>query len=83
MSVQQAEVASKRLELLRKIVPGLAKLAILFDATYPTSAREAENVQISTRKADLSQTRPSGGDCEVTKLGRSRSVEFFTFRLQI
>ena len=53
MSVQQAEVASKRLELLREIVPGLAKLAILFDATYPASAREAENVQISARKLGL------------------------------
>jgi hypothetical protein len=38
---------------LREIVPGLAKLAILFDATYPASAREAENVQISARKLGL------------------------------
>jgi ABC-type uncharacterized transport system substrate-binding protein len=53
MSVQLAEVASKRLELLRKIVPGLAKLAILFDATYPASAREVENVQISARQLGL------------------------------
>ena len=53
MSVQQAEVASKRLELLRKIVPGLGKLGILFDATYPASAREANNVQISARQLGL------------------------------
>jgi putative tryptophan/tyrosine transport system substrate-binding protein len=53
MSVQQAEVASKRLELLREIVPGLGKFAVLFDATYPASAREAANVQSSARQLGL------------------------------
>lgn len=53
MSVQQAEVASKRLELLREIVPRLGNLAILFDATYPASAREAENAQASARQLEL------------------------------
>jgi putative ABC transport system substrate-binding protein len=53
MSVQQAEIASKRLELLREIVPGLGKLAILFDANYPASAREADNVQTSARQFGL------------------------------
>ena len=53
MSFQQAEVASKRLALLREIVPGLGKLGILFDATYPATAREAENVQTSARQLGL------------------------------
>lgn len=53
MSVQHAEVASKRLELLRGIVPRLGKLAILFDATYPPSAREADNVQTQLANLDL------------------------------
>ena len=39
MSVQQAEIASKRLEVLRDIVPGLGRLAILFDASYSASVR--------------------------------------------
>ena len=39
VSLQQAESAGKRLELLREIIPGLGKLAILFDATYPASVR--------------------------------------------
>ena len=47
------KVAGKRLELLREIIPGLGKLAILFDATYPASAREADNVQTSARKFGL------------------------------
>jgi putative ABC transport system substrate-binding protein len=59
VSLQQAEIAGKRLELLREIIPGLGKLAILFDATYPASAREADNVQASARQSGLS-TRPRG-----------------------
>jgi putative ABC transport system substrate-binding protein len=38
---------------LREIVPGLDKLAILYDATYPASAREADNVQTSARQLGL------------------------------
>ncbi len=53
MSFQQAEVASKRLELLREIVSGLGTLAILYDATYAASAREADNVQTSARQLGL------------------------------
>ena len=34
-SVQQAEVAGKRLELLRNVVPHLRRLAIMFDAYAP------------------------------------------------
>ena len=53
MSVQQADVASKRLALLREIVSGLGTLAILYDATYAASAREADNVQTSARQLGL------------------------------
>ena len=53
ISFQQAEIASKRLELLREIVSGLGRLAILYDATYPASAREADNVQTSALQLGL------------------------------
>jgi putative tryptophan/tyrosine transport system substrate-binding protein len=43
LSLQAAELASKRLELLREIMPGLSRLAILFDATYPASTRECSH----------------------------------------
>jgi putative tryptophan/tyrosine transport system substrate-binding protein len=59
VSLQQAEIAGKRLELLREIVPGLGKLAVLFDASYPASAREADNVQASARQFGLA-VRPYG-----------------------
>ena len=53
MSFQQAEAASKRLELLREIIPNLRTLAVLYDATYAASAREADNVQTSARQLGL------------------------------
>jgi putative ABC transport system substrate-binding protein len=45
LSMQAADVASKRLELLRQIVPSLGRLAILFDTNYRASVGEADNVQ--------------------------------------
>jgi hypothetical protein len=49
MSVQQAEIASKRLEILREMVPRLGRLAILFDVNYPASVREADNLDTAAR----------------------------------
>jgi putative ABC transport system substrate-binding protein len=43
-SLQQAETASKRLALLREVVPGLRRLAIMFDSSYPASVQERGNV---------------------------------------
>jgi putative tryptophan/tyrosine transport system substrate-binding protein len=59
LSLQAAENASKRLELLREIIPGFGRLAILFDTTYPASTREADNVQRSARQFGL-VTVPGG-----------------------
>jgi len=53
LSLQAAEVASKRLELLREIVPGLSRLAILFDANYPASTREADDVHTLANQLGL------------------------------
>ncbi len=49
LSIQQAEIASKRLELLHRVVPKLRRLAILFDGSYRGSLRELENVRTSGR----------------------------------
>ena len=57
MSLQQAELAGKRIELLREIVPGLGKLAIVFDATYPASAHESDNVQTAARQFGFAVSR--------------------------
>jgi putative tryptophan/tyrosine transport system substrate-binding protein len=41
LSLQATDIAGKRLELLREAVPGLRRLAILFDAGYPASLKES------------------------------------------
>jgi putative ABC transport system substrate-binding protein len=49
LSVQAAELASKRLELLREVVPGLRRLAILLDVDFPEAVLEASVVQTVAR----------------------------------
>jgi putative ABC transport system substrate-binding protein len=48
-SVQQAEIAGKRLELLRDVVPHLQRLAIMFDAGYRASVLESNEAQAVAR----------------------------------
>jgi putative ABC transport system substrate-binding protein len=49
LSIQSAEVAGKRLELLREIVPGLRRLAILFDTGFAEGVLEMRQVQAAGR----------------------------------
>jgi putative tryptophan/tyrosine transport system substrate-binding protein len=53
LSMQQNESTSKRLELLREIVPGLHRLAIMFDGGYPASVGENGEVQVMARSLGL------------------------------
>ena len=52
-SVQSIDVAGKRLELLREIVPNLRRLAILFNADFSQSVAEAEGVKAAAHTFDL------------------------------
>jgi putative tryptophan/tyrosine transport system substrate-binding protein len=45
LSVQQAELGSKRLDLLREMVPGLTRLAIIANAGAPVSLNELREVR--------------------------------------
>jgi putative tryptophan/tyrosine transport system substrate-binding protein len=58
-SIQAAETASKRLELLHEVVPRLRRLAILFDAGYAASVRENDETQATARKLGL-EVSPHG-----------------------
>jgi len=49
LSIQATDLASKRLELLREVVPGLRRLAIMFDAGYSQAALEVGEVQAMAR----------------------------------
>jgi len=52
-SNQGADVAGKRIELLRAILPRLRRLAIMFDAGYPGAVLESGEVQAAARKLGL------------------------------
>jgi ABC-type uncharacterized transport system substrate-binding protein len=52
-SVQNTETASKRVELMRELVPGLRRLAILANAGYPAAALEMAEVQTAARALGL------------------------------
>jgi putative tryptophan/tyrosine transport system substrate-binding protein len=53
LSLQTPEFAGKRLELLRELVPGLRRLAIVFDAGYAATVLEKDNVQDAARNLGL------------------------------
>ena len=53
MSLQQTDIASKRIELLREVIPTLRRLAIMFNADYPASVREMGEVQAAARTLGL------------------------------
>jgi len=53
MSLQQHDIASKRIELLRDVMPNLRRLAILINAGYPASVLEAGEVQAAAHSLGL------------------------------
>jgi ABC-type uncharacterized transport system substrate-binding protein len=57
LSVQATDLAGKRLELLREVVPGFHRLAILANAGYPDSVLEMAEVEAVARRLSLDVTR--------------------------
>ncbi len=53
LSMQQTELAGKRLELLREVVPGLRRLAIMANAENPASMAELRELQATARTLAL------------------------------
>ena len=53
LSIQATELAGKRLELLREVVPGLRRLAIMANVGYPAAVLEMGEVQAAARKLGL------------------------------
>src|SRR5215471_3774886 len=53
MSIQQTDSAGKRIELLREVVPGLQRLAILANPESPNAALELPEVQTAARARGL------------------------------
>jgi putative ABC transport system substrate-binding protein len=53
LSNQAADLASKRLEILREVAPGLHRLAILANAEYPGRISEIADIQAAARTLGL------------------------------
>jgi putative ABC transport system substrate-binding protein len=53
LSTQQADLAGKKIELLREVVPGLRRLAIMANIGYPASVLEMGEVQTIAKTLGL------------------------------
>jgi len=53
LSGQATDLAGKRLELLREVVPRLRRLAIMFNVSYPSGVLEMREVQAAARALDI------------------------------
>jgi len=53
LSIQQTDLASKRLEILREVLPGLRTVAILFDVGSPNTVLEMGEARAAARTLDL------------------------------
>jgi putative tryptophan/tyrosine transport system substrate-binding protein len=58
LSLQSTEVSSKRLELLREVIPSLRQLAILANAAYPAAVVEIGEVQAAARTLGFEVVTP-------------------------
>lgn len=56
LSLQGPDVAGKRLELLRQMIPGLRRLAIMVDVGYPAANKEFAECQTAARALGLEVT---------------------------
>ncbi len=55
LSIQQTDLASKRLEMLREVIPGLRTVAILANISSRTSVLEMAEVQAAARAVGLAE----------------------------
>ena len=53
LSNQQVDIASKRLELLREVLPDFRRLAIIANVGYPAAVLDMNEVQVAARKFGL------------------------------
>ena len=64
LSNQGADLAGKRLEVLREVTPGLRKLAVLANAEYPGRISEIADIETAARTLGLNvavfEIRPAG-----------------------
>jgi putative ABC transport system substrate-binding protein len=57
MSLQTPDLAGKRIEILRELLPAIRRVAVLGDVGYPASRSDMDEVQAVARKLGLEVTR--------------------------
>jgi putative ABC transport system substrate-binding protein len=62
LSAQNVDLTGKRFELLREIVPGLRRLAVLFNGNNPTATIEIDIVRTAASPLGI-EVSPSAGYC--------------------
>jgi putative tryptophan/tyrosine transport system substrate-binding protein len=79
LSNQAADLAGKRLEVLREVNPGLRKLAVLANAEYPGRISEIADIQTAARTLGLDvaafEIRPAGDIASVFNAMRKEGAE--------
>ena len=66
LSMQSADLASKRLDLLREMIPGLRRLATMANVGYPAAVVEIGEIQAAARKLGL--------DVDTLEIQRSEDI---------
>jgi putative ABC transport system substrate-binding protein len=62
MSIQNTETTGKRVELLRELVPGLRRLAIIANVSYPATVLEMEEVQTAALGLEVTRLEITSAD---------------------
>ena len=64
LSIQSHDLAGKRLELLREVVPGFRRLAIMGNGAYPAAVEEMNDVQSMARSFGLEVVMSAIGNAD-------------------
>jgi putative tryptophan/tyrosine transport system substrate-binding protein len=81
LSGQATDLAGKRLELLREVVPRLRRLAIMFNVGYPSAVLEMGEVQAAVRALGIESLRSRRPREEFPRFSR-RTARTSRFRLR-
>ena len=76
LSLQSTDLASKRLELLREVIPEARRLAVLANAGYPAAVVEIGEIQAAARKFGFEVAIPE------IRRGKEIAPAFETFKGQ-
>jgi putative ABC transport system substrate-binding protein len=81
LSTEQADIAGKRLEIIREVLPNLDQLAILANAANPGTQREMHEAQIAARSVGLQtvdlQVRGVGDLQPAIEMARQKAQALF------